>query len=195
MKYLLTLIAAILISTAGYTQAIYSADYTVSFGVGETGDYIKSPSFRGLTFEGRAFLSDNVSVGGVFTWSTFYEKLAGATYIKDTRTVTGTQYRYINAFPMLAQVHYYLQSDKYSPRVYLGAGVGTYKIIQRTNVGVWTQEDNNWHFGLAPEVGVLLPISMDTQLNISFKYNYVFKAKETIDQTWFGLNVGFAWGD
>lgn len=195
MKYLLTIIAAILISSASYSQAIYSANYTMSFGVGETAEYIKSASFRGFTFEGRAFVSDNLTVGGLFTWSTFYEKLGGATYINDTRTVTGTQYRYINAYPLLAQAHYYLSNDKYGPRVYMGGGLGAYKIVQRTNVGVWTQEDNNWHFGLAPEVGVLLPISMDTQVNISFKYHYAFKAKDTIDQTWFGLNVGFAWGD
>lgn len=96
----------------------------------------------------------------------------------------------------MVQAHYYLSNDKYGPRVYLGGGLGTYKVVQRTNIGVWSVEDNNWHFGFAPEVGVLLPLSMDTQFNISFKYNYVVKTKDTnYNQTWFGLNLGFAWGD
>ncbi len=195
MKYILTILVALLISAAGYSQGLYSINYTTSYGVGKTGDYIKSPSFRGMTFEGRGFISDHVSIGGLFTWSTFYEKLGGATFNYENATFTGTQYRYINAFPLLVQAHYYLGVDKYETRLYLGGGLGPYIINQRTNVGVWSVEEKNWHFGFSPEVGVLLPISMDTRINVSFRYHYVFKAKDTIDHSWFGLSVGLAWGE
>jgi len=195
MKYILTAIIAILLTTGSYTQSIYTANYTMSFGSGETADFINSASFRGFTFEGRGFVSDEVSLGGLFTWSTFYEKLDGATVSENTFTLTGTQYRYINAFPLLFQAHYYLGTDEYEPRVYMGGGLGAYKINQRLNVGVWSLEERNWHFGLSPEVGLLLPVSMDTQFNISFRYHYVFKAKDTIDHSWFGLSLGLAWGD
>ena len=73
MKYIITILTAILISSASYAQSLYSIDYTMSFGTGETGDYINSASFRGLTFEGRGFVSDQFSLGGLFTWVTFYE--------------------------------------------------------------------------------------------------------------------------
>lgn len=195
MKYIVIIFAAVLISAASYSQAIYSVDYTMSFGVGETGDYINSASFRGMTFEGRGFVSDQFSLGGLFTWTTFYEKLAGESYTEGYSTLTGTQYRYINAFPILFQAHWYSNDDEFEPRVYLGGGIGPYKMNQRTNVGVWSLEHRNWHFGVSPEVGLLFPISMDTQFNISFRYHYVFKAKDTIDHSWFGLSLGFAWGD
>jgi len=195
MKYIVTIIIALLIGTAAYSQAIYSLNYTMSFTSGETHKYIQNASFRGLTFEGRGFVSDRVSIGGLFTWTTFYEKLGGASYTDETTTITGTQYRYLNAYPLLVQAHYYLGTDPYDPRVYLGGGLGAYKMNQRTNIGVWSLERNNWHFGLSPEVGVLFPISMDTKLNVSFRYHYVFKAKDTTDHSWFGLSVGFAWGD
>ena len=195
MKYILTILVALLISSAGYSQSLYSMNYTMSLGVGDQGDYISSASFRGLTFDGRGFISDQFSMGGLFTWSTFYEKLGGATVSEQTLTLTGTQYRYINAFPILLTAHYYTSDDPYSTRAYLGGGIGAYKINKRTNIGTYSFEDRYWHFGIAPEVGVLIPISMDTQFNISLKYHYVFKAKNTIDYSWFGLNVGFAWGD
>jgi hypothetical protein len=195
MKYILTLIITVFISVSSFGQSIYTANYTMSFGVGETAEYINSASFRGVTFEGRGFLSDQFSLGGLFSWSTFYEELAGASFTENSMTVTGTQYRYINAFPILFQGHYYLGDDEYEPRVYLGGGFGAYKINQRFNIGVWSLEERNWHFGLSPEVGLLLPVSMDTQFNISFRYHYVFKAKDTIDHSWFGLSLGLAWGD
>lgn len=195
MKYIATIILALLISSASYSQSLYSMNYTMSFGSGETGDFISSASFRGFTFEGRGFVSDQFSLGGLFTWSTFYEKLAGETYTSGYTTITGSQYRYINAYPILFQAHWYTNDDEFEPRAYLGGGLGPYKIDQRLNAGVWSIQENNWHFGLSPEVGILYPVSMSTSLNISFRYHYVFKAKDTIDHSWFGLSLGFAWGD
>ncbi len=196
MKFIVTIIATLLISSASYAQtSLYSMNYTMSFGTGETGEYIKSASFRGFTFEGRGFISDQFSLGGLFTWSTFYEKLAGSTFTSDNYTLTGTQYRYINAYPLLFQAHWYSNPDVFEPRFYLGGGLGPYKIDQRTNFGVWSVEERNWHFGISPEVGLVLPVSMSTMLNVSVRYHYVFKAKNTIDHSWIGLSVGLAWGD
>jgi len=195
MKYIIILSAAIMLSVTGYSQSLYSLNYNVSFSSGETAKFIQNTSFRGFTFEGRGFISEQVSIGGLFNWSTFYEKLAGAEYTRGTATVTGNQYRYINAFPMLFQAHYYLQDDEYEPRVYMGGGVGPYIINQRVNIGVWTANEDNWHFGISPEVGLLFPVSMTTSFNLSVRYHYVFKAKNTVDHSWFGLTAGFAWGD
>ncbi len=102
-------------------------------------------------------------MGGLFTWSTFYEKLGGASYTDGSTTLTGTQYRYINAFPMQVTAHYYTSDDPYETRAYLGGGIGAYKINNRINIGTYAIEDNYWHFGFSPEVGVLIPINMDSK--------------------------------
>ncbi|MBN2173989.1 MAG: hypothetical protein JW731_07650 [Bacteroidales bacterium] len=195
MKLLVTLMGVAFITLATQSQSIYSLNYTMGFGVGETSDFIGSPSFRGVTFEGRGFLDDQFSLGGYFSWSTFYEKLAGEKFTDGTATLTGTQYRYINAFPMLFQAHYYFGTDEYEPRAYLGAGAGAYKMIQRVDLGVWSIEENHWHFGLSPEVGIFYPVGMDSQLNVNLKYHYVFGVENSLNYSWFGLSVGFAWGD
>jgi hypothetical protein len=196
MKYIAITILAISLSVAGYSQgSIYSIDYSMGFGTGDMGKYIGSASFRGFTFEGRGFVTDNVTIGGLFNWSTFYEEQRGATYEEGTLTVTGNQYRYINAFPLLVQGHYYLGEDEYSPRIYLGGGLGAYKINKRTEVGTWALEERKWHFGVSPEVGILLPVSMTTMFNISMRYHYAVKTNNAPAYSWFGLSVGFAWGD
>ncbi len=167
----------------------------MSFGLGETGDYISKPSFRGLSFDGRGFLTDQISLGGYFSWTTFFEERANDIYTDGTATLTGTQYRYINAFPILLQGHYYLGTDEYEPRFYFGAGLGTYKMIQRTDIGVWSIEENHWHFGMSPEVGLLYPVGMSSQLNINLKYHWVLGVDDSLDYSWLGVSIGFAWGD
>jgi outer membrane protein W len=195
MKYILLVIAALILSVNSYTQGLYTLKYTMGFGVGSTSEYIGSPSFRGVTFEGRGFVTDNISLGGLFNWTTFYEKLGGATFEQGNTTLTGTQFRYINAFPLLFQAHYYFTEDPDSPRFYAGVGTGAYKMVRRTNIGVWTHEYNQWQYGVSPEVGVLFPVGMDSKFNLSFRYHYVVKAKDTTDYSWMGLSIGFAWGD
>lgn len=195
MKYITTIILAVLISVSASSQGLFSLNYALGFPTGETSDYIASTSFRGFSVDSRYFLNDQFSLSGSFTWSTFYEKLAGASYTNDNMTITGTQYRYLNAFPILFQAHYYLDHDVMKPRVYVGGGIGPYIMNQRTDVGIWSKENNYWHFGVSPEIGLLYPLSRDTKINIGLKYHYVFKAKKTIDYSWFGLNIGFAWGD
>ena len=195
MKYLIIIALSLILSVSGYAQSLYSFDYNMSFANGETAEYIGATSFRGLTFEGRSFIHDQFSIGGLFSWTTFYESLGGEQFTSGTSTLTGNQYRYLNAFPILFQAHYYMTGDEYEPRVYMGGGVGPYKMNQRTDIGTWSLTDRNWHFGISPEVGLLFPLSMDTQFNISFRCHYVFKANNTIDHSWFGLSLGLAWGD
>jgi len=195
-KYILIAIVSIFIGTTGYSQtSLYTLDYTMGLGVGSTGDYIGNMSFRGLTFEGRGFVTDNISVGALFNWSTFYEAREGETYTHEYTTITGNQYRYINAFPMLAQAHYYFATDPHKTRFYLGAGVGTYKINQETDIGVWALSYDKWHFGVSPEVGVVLPIGYSTMVNLSVRYHYAVKTKKSPEYSWLGFSVGFAWGN
>jgi len=194
MKYIFTVLVALLISVEGYSQEFLSLNYTMSFGVGETGDYINKTSFRGITFEGRRFISDNISLGGVITWSTFYEKLADETFTEENMTLTGTQNRYLNVIPILFQTHYYLSTEDGKPWVYMGGGAGVYNIIQRTDTGIWSSQTNKWHFGISPEIGMYYEVSNSTGINVSLKYHYALKTSETTDHSWFGLNVGIAWG-
>jgi outer membrane protein W len=86
-------------------------------------------------------------------------------------------------------------TDEYEPRFYLGAGLGAYIVDQEVQAGVWEVSNNNWHFGMSPDIGMLYPIGMDSYLNLGVRYHYVIKSNDSMDFSWFGLNVGFAWGN
>ena len=58
-------------------------------------------------------------------------------------------------------------------------------------------EENNWHFGMAPEIGLMFP-GYSSIFFINLRYTYAFKAGQTVggnegtDWQYFGLNVGVA---
>jgi hypothetical protein len=60
-------------------------------------------------------------------------------------------------------------------------------------VGLFTVQNNNWHFGFYPEVGVFIPVSFDMGINVAAKYNYAVGASDSIDYTYLALSVGFTW--
>ena len=73
MKKLL-IIVAVLVSTSSFAQrSFWSFNYMMSFGTGEQKEYIESASFRGFGLDGRGFLTDNISIGGSFSWEVFNE--------------------------------------------------------------------------------------------------------------------------
>ena len=192
MKTVTIIFLALLISVAAYSQGLYTLSYAISIPTGETGDYLSKPSFRGATFDGRGFITDNISLGGMVNWTVFYEHLPSASVTEGSRTATGTNYRYINAYPILFNAHYYWKLGEKNLRIYGGTGIGAYSINKRTEAGTWYWEEKNWHFGFAPEAGILIPVGFSSFINVSLKWNYALKTNDTANHSWFGLNIGYA---
>ena len=164
--------------------------YTMGMPMGNTNDYIDKTSFRGMGFEYQYLLSDNFALGGVLQWSTFYKSLPKDTYPINNGAITGYQYRYINTVPMYVTGTYYLASDDAKIRPYLGLGVGTYWLEKRTDMGLYTDIYNSWHFGLIPKAGILIPVSYSTSFYIGLDYNMAFKNNDMDTQSWLGISIG-----
>lgn len=192
MKKLIIIGTLALLPFLSYGQGMFSMSYDMSFGVGSTANYISAPSFRGVTFiDARSFISSRVSIGGSFAWNVFYEDLNG-TFEYDNVTATGSQYRYINSFPILATTHYYF-GEPGDINYYIGTGIGTYSIEQRTDMGLFTHGRNKWHFGIQPQVGVLIPVGTMVDLHAQLKYNQTFKAGDYDAHQYFTFSLGLAW--
>jgi len=193
-KVLLTLI----ITFTGYTvysqTSLWNLNYEISFTTGETGDFISTTSFRGGAIEGRGFVSDNISIGGWFSWEVFNEKIEAATYNLDGIDITGVQVRYLNIIPLLVTGHYYF-GDLDGPTPYLGLGTGAYKIEARREMGLIAIVDSNWHYGFTPEFGAFIPISYDVGLNLSVRYTYAIKTNNSINYSYLSLAIGLAFLD
>ena len=196
------IIIAVFISTASFAQqSFWSINYHMSFGLGEQGDYIADASFRGWGVDGRGFLTQNISVGGSFSWEVFdqiYRDLPPRqlTDVTDnvSGAISGVEYRFINTLPIMANAHYYLGQDG-AIRTYFGLGLGTAYTEQRTDIGFVSILAKGWGFAIQPEVGVMIPFGLTgVGANVSGKFRYTTQGGDTtipISLFTLGIGVGF----
>ncbi len=202
MKTKIIILLISVLSTSVFAQEFIS-DFTWNFGftADKLNEYIPNNSYKGFAIEGRRFFDKNISGGLSLGWNIFDQRIAEPITIDQEGfggTISGTQIRYVNAFPILANAHYYIGKRK-DFRVFLGGGVGVYYILQRLDLGVWMLESNNWHFGLAPEAGVLIPLDDgQTHIIVTGRYNHAFSSGKSIggnednSYSYWSLNFGFA---
>ena len=202
MKWLYSSILILIITASVSAQSLGSLTYNMSIPTDKLGDYIDKTSFKGFGLEGRWFSNKNISFGLSFAWTVFDQRVGDPIQIVQdgvSGTVSGTQVRVVNSLPILATAHFYTGKRRDQFRLYFGAGVGTYYIMQRLEIGLVAFESNNWHLGVAPEVGVLLNFSREFTMIVNTKYNYAFSAGTSLgggdDNTYayWGINVGFVW--
>jgi outer membrane protein len=189
---LVTVVSLILLGVGITAQNKTNLFYSMGVPMGETKDYIEKTSFRGMGIEFEKEVMDNLGVGGLIAWNTFYEAIPEDTYPLTNGAITGKQFRYLNTLPIMATASYYLASEEQMIRPYLGMGLGTYWIEQRTDMGLYSDVNKSWHFGLAPKAGIMVPISFSTSMYVGLNYNIAFKTSKLDQQSWLGINVGFS---
>lgn len=175
----------------GYT----SLHYDVSFGLGNTHEFISKPSFRGVGFDYRKMVSANVGVGMSIAWHTFYERKDYASYSFDdgVTSLSGIQYRYLNVLPLHINTNYYFGDEGAEVRPYLGIGVGTLFSERKTEMGQWSVTKDSWQFSLQPEVGLLYQVQSDAYIFMAGKFTTPFKNSDFASQPFLSLNLGLAW--
>jgi opacity protein-like surface antigen len=176
---------------------ITAITYQPSVPAGDLEKYIAKTSWIGWGIEGRRFRSpsSHLTLGFSFAWHVFDDQLY-ATTVFDEGAVTGNQGRYVNSLPFLLTADYYL-NRKNAIKPFIGAGAGAYYIVQRLNIGVFSQEESNWHFGLAGEAGLQFPLG-EIEGIVSARYHYAFHSGDTItgeevDFNYMTLVIGLAY--
>lgn len=208
MKFIKTMMLFALVSVVVTSNAFALGDekltsiyWSVAKAEGDMAEFIDQTSLRGFGLQGRWFVATNLSVGLVWEWQVFDQETSdplNTTLEEFNRniTISGKQFRYINAFPFLATAHLYLGGQG-STRLFLGGGVGAYYMIERLEIGLVALEEKEWKFGVVPEAGLLMPVGDiygHQNIIISGKYNYVLgdDAPE-FDFTWWEINLGITW--
>ena len=179
-------------------SSYWTFSWPISMGIGTTNEYIANTSFRGFAIDGRGFLTDNISVGGAWSWEVFDEIKKDlppreVTFDGAPGHVSGTEYRYINTIPIFVNSHYHLGQNG-SFRAYAGLGVGTVYVDQRTDIGFVSFQSKVWRFGVQPEIGVFIPFGLTgSGVNLSAKYRYATKTSNdiAINMVSFGIGFGF----
>ena len=187
-RYILTLI--LIASSLQFiaAQGRFSITYSTALPLGETAELAGNYSFRGSGIEGRWEVGSGFDIGFNASWNVFYEAESGS-FIEGSTTFTGTQYRYVNAYPLMFTAYKsFGKSENFQP--YIGLGVGAIKADHRKEMGLWYVDSNNWHFGVAPEIGAIIPTARSFDFLVSIRYNYGAKVNDSPSVSYLGLNLG-----
>lgn len=168
----------------------WGINYEMAAPFGDTKDFSSPFSFRGIGLDGRYFRSANTSIGFWAGWNVFSEKESG-TITQGNQTATGTSARTINAVPLYLTGDYYF-GQRGSARPYVGLGAGVIYNERRNDFGIFSASESKWQFGLAPEVGVMLPVGTSLAY-LALRYNYGFKAGEFDALQYLSISVGIGY--
>ena len=175
-----------------------AATYQISFPLGDTKDYIDATSFRGVGLDFRYTIEKNTSVGLTLGWNVFDERRTETAQLgtQNPGAITGTQDRYLNSFPIMANVHYYF-GERGGVRPYVGLNAGGIVMNQRFEIGIVALQNDGWEWGIAPEAGIIIPMDREWAIMVNAKYNYAFTGESVfetdISHSYLGLNIGFVW--
>lgn len=204
--FLLLAICCSIPLSSGFAQEHHwygAATYQVSFPTGDTKDFISDPSWRGFGLDFRYGVKKDVTVGFVTGWNIFYEQVDGTMQLNTDPpgAITSLSNRYINFVPVMLNAHYYLgEKGKYRP--YIGLCAGGYYVDQEIQIGIADLINDSWEWGVAPELGVIIPVERDFGIIIAGKYNFLFTEESVFEGTqlqkditngYWGIQVGVAW--
>lgn len=185
---------------SAFAQKWYgAATYQVSAPLGDTKEFTDEISWLGWGLEYRSTMGKNTTMGFMFGWNVFHERTGETAQIETGEiqgAITGTQDRYINTFPIMANFHYYL-FDKGGLRPYIGLNAGGAYTMQRFAIGVSLIDTDRWVWGVAPEAGFIFPVDREFGIIFSGKYNYSFPVESPLGRdlshTYVSFGVGFVW--
>jgi hypothetical protein len=195
MKSIITLLLATISLTSVHAQRgfNFTVAYPVSFPVGNMSDYISQTSFRGITMEFNHFQTPNLNLGIETGWNVFYERVDNEVFTDKTASISGVQFRYTNAVPIIAGAKYYRTTDS-NVKPFIGAGLGTLYIDKYTDFGLYRIIDDAWQFCIRPEIGIAYGMGNGSALTLNGKYYAGFEADDLEAQNYFSISLGIIFG-
>ncbi len=171
------IIALILLASFGtaFSQTIFTLGYEPATPIGEMKDFIGKTSFRGLSASANWFLGKKITLGATVQWTGFYEKLDRATFEAEGIAITSTVWKEFYILPIYVNTKYhFLEEGMFLP--YAGLSAGVSYIEQLAQAGTYKFSKINWHFGIAPEVGTLIPMGIEKTwgFNVMLRYQMAF---------------------
>jgi len=174
----------IFISRAGYGQQLFGMSYNMGFPQGDMKSKMNNNSYLGFGIEGRQYIHPDISFGISFNWNKFQssESIIG---------LPGIEERKIDSFPLLLNLHYYFFEEHDELRPYFGLNAGTYFINNRLLSSAGPRQDKNWHFGFAPELGIMMRLMSDLNMLIMIRYNYAVESGGSGNYEYWGVHFTF----
>ena len=203
MKKIIITTLILLITTSGFAQfsrllsfnsgGMLSVQWDISKPMSPMNDFVGNTSLSGFNIDYKHCYQHNIIIGGRTGLDHFYENRL--TVIKEgidnTISLSYTK-NTINAVPIMFVTDYMVKSEKFIP--YVGVGIGVYYIGSKiVTDNVTTQNNNSFHFGVSPEIGITIPsILSNFGFNFNTKYNYAFGTSKVSSYSWFNFSIGLS---
>ena len=200
MKIIRTISLAALVvvsaQTAAHAQDWFGmATWNISFPLEDTKKFVDETSFRGFGLEFRKEFKPKTTVGIMGSWEVFHER-RNDSFELGSGTITGSQDRYINSFPIMLGLHRYF-GEAGGRQPYIGISGGGFVLIQTIRVGVSEIEDDTWEWGVMPEAGFIVPIDRGSAFVVNARYSMALTGEDLAGNdsqlTYWGIRVGFCW--
>lgn len=169
------------------SPALLYGTYSAAVPLGTTRDWVSLGSFAGAGFDLRYLLTDHLALGIHAGWQRFSERRRSAAELGIV-TASGTHVNELSAYPLLAVASYYLGQPRALLHPFASLGIGAYDLERRLELPSAVITDRAWHFGFAPELGVLLDLPV--LLVGSLRYQYVLRGDEAPSQMLLSVNLG-----
>lgn len=190
-KLFLFLLTGIYIHSTFAQHSSFTIAYPIAFPMSDLNNYISKTSFRGISFEYYRHVKQNVAVGLESGWQVFYQKENLKTYTEGTLSVSGVQYRYTNAVPIIVGGRYYKPESNGNIVPFAGLGLGVLYVERATDFGVYRITRDAWQFCVKPELGVLFKVHEGMDIMLAARYYAAFNANDLNGQPYLSLNIGF----
>jgi hypothetical protein len=157
--------------------------YHWSLPVGDTKDYADNDSWVGVALEGRRFIAQDLSTSFLFGWTEFYDR-------------TAEQDRNLRIIPVLLGGQRYLgRPGGVQPYVGLSLGIYWIRQTQDSESSAFAAEDVL--FGVAPEVGLAIPLRREVAMIFSTRYDVPFSGGDFLGGAqsfrYWSLGLGLAY--
>jgi len=172
-------------------QTWTSLTYQPAQPLSNTKDFTNNFTWRGIGFDFKKQVKPNIAVGLSLAWQVFDEQTDEVVSAFGV-DISGDQFRYVNSFPILANVSYHVGKPG-GARPYVGADVGMYVMEHRLDIGLYTIHETKAHFGFGPEAGITFPLRPDLGGVINGRYNYALSAGNVDDQSYVSFGIGVVW--
>jgi len=180
------------VARAQFPPSLVGVSYQFSIPIGETYNYTPPVSWRGVGLDIATFIRPDLAVGLAFGWNVFFENTTSTISYNGT-DITGNQDRALNVWPTLVNARWFPKiSTNRDLQPYIGLNVGGYIIEKYIAIGQVATQATNYHFGLAPEIGVFIQNPVGAVF-INARYNMAFAAGGVPFQQFLSFNLGYAW--
>ena len=196
MRTFLT-IASVLLSTPAFAQESWGeinegevsgiGTYATGLAVGDSFEF--APKYGWIGFNGEVLyhLKPEISLGITSGYQLFMGR-ERSTVEAGNAALNAYQFRYLDTVPILAVGRYYL--DLGSVVAFVPAlGIGTVYTNRLVDVGILALHDDIWHFGVAPQAGLLFHTD-GPDLLVDAKYTFAIGGPEHPTEMWFTAEVG-----